>query len=324
MGNDGEAGYATSVSVDQYLGSKLGKETAFATLELGVQVGFTIPRGRMIYSVAGQPVPPEENPFKAFNRLFGNWGQSLAEQQKEQGRRQSVLDAVKADFDTLEQKLGSADRQKLESHADAIRAIEVRLDKLAAIPAGCTPPGLGPSFNHQNKSMFPKVGELMMDILVMAMRCDLTRIASLMWSSALSNTVHTWLGHTAGHHEYSHSLGDPASRKKIVEINTWYSKRLAALIDRMKQVPEGTSTLFDNSVIVWGSELGKGQPHYCTKIPFVLAGSCGGYFKTGRHVNVQSASHNNLLLSLMHAMGVPDSTFGNPTFCSGPITSLKA
>ncbi|HEY8378755.1 MAG TPA: hypothetical protein VIK91_19820 [Nannocystis sp.] len=48
----------------------------------------------------------------------------------------------------------------------------------------------------------------------------------------------------------------------------------------------------------------------------------GGYFKTGRHVDLPGRSHNDLLLSLMHAMGVPGATFGDPAHCTGPISEL--
>jgi hypothetical protein len=54
----------------------------------------------------------------------------------------------------------------------------------------------------------------------------------------------------------------------------------------------------------------------------VLAGSCGGYFKTGRHLVYEGDHHNNLLVSIMNAMGVPGDTFGNPAYCTGPLPKL--
>jgi hypothetical protein len=77
-------------------------------------------------------------------------------------------------------------------------------------------------------------------------------------------------------------------------------------------------------VICWGSEIGKGQPHYCLDIPFVLAGKCGGYFQTGQHVAYEGASHNDLLITLMHAMGLEEDVFGDPAFCNGPLEELRA
>lgn len=323
-GNEGDTSYASGISVDQYLVQKLEPPTQLNSLELGVKVYFSIPRGRMIYTGPNQPVPPEDDPFKAFNRLFGNFGETEAEVAKLRARRQTVIDAVKDDFDRLDKRLGQADRQKLDQHLTSVREIEKRLDNLGGIPEACGVPEMPPYFNWKNNENVPKIGDVQMELMVMALACDLTRFASLMWGGALSNHVFSWLGHTAGHHELSHSLSDPASRQAIIEINTWYSERFAELLDRMKSIPEGDGTLLDNTVVVWGSELGKGQPHYCSDIPFVLAGKCGGYFDTGKHVKYDNGSHNDLLITLMHAMGVQENKFGNPDFCNGPLAELKA
>ncbi|MCB9753685.1 MAG: DUF1552 domain-containing protein [Myxococcales bacterium] len=320
-GNDGENSYATGPSIDQHIAAKLAGDTQFATLELGVQVKTALPRGRMIYAGAAQPIPPEDDPFKVYTRLFDGLGESAAELEAIRARRKTVLDAVMSDYESLDSKLGAADRIKLEAHLDNLREIELRLDKLYTLPDACEVPDPPPQFNIKNNDRFPELGQLQMDLLVMALACDLTRVASIMWSHALSSVVHTWLGHTEVHHTISH-FGDGASNDQLVAINAWYSARLSELITRLKAVPEGDGTLFDRVVICCGSELGKGQPHYNSPIPFVLAGSCGGYFATGRHLDFAGASHNDLLISLMHAMGVQQNTFGDPAHASGPLPGL--
>ncbi|MCA9695179.1 MAG: DUF1552 domain-containing protein [Myxococcales bacterium] len=319
-GNDGEDSYATGPSVDQHIASKL-PERQFATLEFGVQVKTPLPRGRMIYKGAGQPIPPEDSPVKAFNRIFDGLGESEAELAKIRARRQTVLDAVMEDYESLDGKLGADDSQRLDAHLTQLREIEKRLDNLYTLPEACVVPEPPPSFNVKDNARFPEIGALQMDLLTMALACDLTQVASLMWSHALSGAVHTWLGDSEAHHTISH-YGDPASIQRLVNINRWFSERLASLIDRLKAVPEGSGTLFDSVVICCGSELGKGQPHYNTNVPFLLAGSCGGYFATGRHLDFAGAAHNDLLISLMHAMGVMESTFGDPAFASGPLPGL--
>jgi hypothetical protein len=153
----------------------------------------------------------------------------------------------------------------------------------------------------------------------MALACDLTRVASIMWSYALSSVVHTWLGHTVDHHTISH-FGDPASVAQLVDIGAWYSQRLRDFLDLLAGVDEGGTTLLDNTIVCCGSELGKGQPHYNSNIPFLLTD--GGHFNTGRHVALPGRSHNDLLISLMHAMGVEGASFGDPAHCTGPITEL--
>jgi hypothetical protein len=58
-------------------------------------------------------------------------------------------------------------------------------------------------------------------------------------------------------------------------------------------------------------------------MPFVLAGRAGGKLQTGRFLKFSAkVPHNNLLVSILNLMGVPATTFGNPTNCTGPLTGL--
>ncbi len=320
-GNDGDAGYASDVSLDQFLAQRLQPDTPYSTLELGVRVRSDLPNGRMSYSGPNQPIAPQDNPFATFERLFGDGTGGAEAAAALLSRRQTVLDAVADDAASLVPLLGGADRIKLEAHLDAVRSLEQRLAQLGGI--GCVAPSLPAHFDPKQNDRFPEVGELQLDMLVMALACGLTRIASLMWSHALSGQVFTWLGHDVDHHTYSHDESAPA-QAKLVEIGRWYSERFAGLLDRMTAVEEGDGTLLDHSIVVWGSELGKGQPHYCRQIPFVLAGSCNGWFGTGRHLVFDHASHNDLLLAVLEAMGVSVPTFGDPAFCHGPLAELRA
>jgi hypothetical protein len=88
-----------------------------------------------------------------------------------------------------------------------------------------------------------------------------------------------------------------------------------------------TRTLLDNTAVLWCIEVGKGNNHAHRDLPFLLAGSCGGYFRTGRFVDYMAGgaaghAHNNLLVSLAQAMGTKDTTFGDPAHCTGPLPNL--
>ena len=157
----------------------------------------------------------------------------------------------------------------------------------------------------------------------MSLACDLTRVASIQWSTSVSNKVFSWLGISEGHHDLSHegdTNGDAQS--KLIQINTWYAEQFAYLVAALKAVPEGDGTMLDNTVILWCNELGIGNLHSRTDVPYVLAGGCGGYFKTGRHLQYDGENHNNLMVSLCNAMDVNVSTFGNPAYCTGPLSKL--
>jgi len=111
----------------------------------------------------------------------------------------------------------------------------------------------------------------------------------------------------------------------LTRINTWYAQQLAGLISRLKTTPDGAGgTLFDNTLVLWCNELAKGNTHGRLGAPYVLAGGAGSGLRTGRFLRYdgQGLPHNNLLLSILNAMGVPDRSFGKPDWCTGPLTGL--
>jgi hypothetical protein len=89
-------------------------------------------------------------------------------------------------------------------------------------------------------------------------------------------------------------------------------------------VPEGDGTMLDNSLVLWGNEIGEGASHTHENIPWVIAGSAGGYLATGRALEFDGVPHNNLLLSVLHAFGMQDQqSFGAPEHCTGPLPRLE-
>ncbi len=79
--------------------------------------------------------------------------------------------------------------------------------------------------------------------------------------------------------------------------------------------------MLDNTLVLWGNEVAEGNTHSHLNMPFVMAGG-GWYFRTGRNVQYTSVSHNNLLVSVLNAMGVNATTFGQADMCTGPLPNL--
>ena len=170
---------------------------------------------------------------------------------------------------------------------------------------------------------FPAIGAHQRDLLVTALACGRTQVASQQWSRSVSQTRFTWLGIQESHHDLSHRPDDDLdAQDKLLRINNWYAGQFAALIAALKAVPEGSGTLFDNCLLLWCNELGRGNTHSRDNAPFVLAGSAGGALRTGRYLEYADVPHNDLLVSILNVMGVPDTVFGKPEWCSGPLTDL--
>jgi hypothetical protein len=317
------AGWANGPSLDQRIAEVIGYETRLRSLELGVQVGAADNWGRMCYRGRNQPLPPEDDPAAVYERVFGELHTDPEVLAHLRERRGSILDAVGAQYDALAEQLGAADRQRLEAHAEAVRDIELRLTNSGALEGpACEDPVVG-NVSSYDEEAFPEIGDLMSDLLVMALRCDITRVASLQWSRSVSNTRFTWLGIETGHHDLSH-LGDDDGDavEALTLINQWYATQFANLLTKLASVPEGDKTMLDNTLLLWCNELGKGNTHSRDDAPYVLGGRAGGALHTGRFLSYDQQPHNDLLVSLLNLMGVDDSSFGNPEWCNGPLTGL--
>jgi hypothetical protein len=110
----------------------------------------------------------------------------------------------------------------------------------------------------------------------------------------------------------------------VEQIYTWYATKLAGLLDRLAAVPEGAGTMLDNTLVVWGSELGKGNTHSFAQVPFVVAGGAGGAVRQGRFLQVAAGTtHNRLLVAMAQAMGATAiQTVGNTDTGAGPLAGL--
>lgn len=321
------SGLAGGISVDQEIANKIGTGTKFKSLELGVQTG----GGGTVwaytsYSAANQPLPPDNNPANVFNRVFGSIGTNTNELLRIQNERKSVLDAVKRSYSSLAPKLGSFDKRKLDEHFTNVRDLETRITNTAPPGASCVKPA-APTIDYRANANFPAVGKLQMDLLVMAMACDLTRVGTIQWERSVGDVRFTWVDPTItrGHHDFSHDGDSTADTvEKLTKINVWFTEQFNYLINTLKAVPDGNGqTLLDNTLILWCNELSRGNAHSHPDMPFVLAGHAGGSLVGGRFLKFTGTTpHNNLLVSCLNLMDVPATTFGNPAYCTGRLAGV--
>ncbi|HEX6765010.1 MAG TPA: DUF1552 domain-containing protein [Polyangiaceae bacterium] len=316
------AGWCESASVDQRLADVIGRGLPFRSLELGVQVGPADNWGRMVYRGRNRPLPPREDPARTFDDVFGAAVLDPAERERRATRRQSILDRVTGDITRLSGEVSAADKQRLDAHLSYLREVE---DRLAAQSQGinaCSVPARPAT--PSGPEAYGQTGDLQIDLLVLALACGQTRVATLQWSRSVSDIRFTWLGIDEGHHSLSHMPDtDTMAQDKLTRINTWYAERFASLIAKLKSYPEGNGTLFDQCLLLWCNELAKGNVHSRVDAPYVLAGSAGGALRTGRFLQYSGdVPHNNLLVSILNTLGVADTTFGRREWCTGPLTGF--
>ena len=161
---------------------------------------------------------------------------------------------------------------------------------------------------------------LMLDLLVLALQTDQTRVASLMIANAGSNRTYPELGVRSGHHHLSHHGGDEEKIAAIKAINRHHTEELAYLLGRLASVREGERRLLDQVGLVYGSGIGDGDRHNHDDLPILVAGQLGGALQTGRHLRYPGETPlANLYLSLLQAVGVRRTRFGDS---SGTLEGL--
>ncbi|HEV8550142.1 MAG TPA: DUF1552 domain-containing protein, partial [Polyangiaceae bacterium] len=181
------AGWADGISVDQAIAAQIGKNTPYASLELGVRATENDVQGRIAYSGAGAPLPPMLQPIDLYNRIFkdlvvpdGN-GQMAPDPMLVE--RRSVLDTVGEQVAALETKVSTEDKQRLDAHLTLVRDIEHRLSQ---VPLACAKPDVPATLDPTSETDMPTIANLEIDLLAVAFACDLARVASFEVSTGLN------------------------------------------------------------------------------------------------------------------------------------------
>ncbi|MFO0593816.1 MAG: DUF1552 domain-containing protein [Myxococcaceae bacterium] len=321
VGNDGsKAGYSLGPSVDQTLVPIIGSDTRIGSLQLGVHALLPNVAGVVSYKAANQPLLPQNDPRLTFRTLFMDSGAPPTEMEKLRVRRRSVLDHVQAQIAALKKGVSKSDQARLDNHLTLVRDLENRLTTLP--PGTCTTPTDPGMIDFEREAEIPNVTRLQMDLLTLAIRCDLTRVATVMFSDAMNHITMPHLNINNDIHNLTHYSDSDPTRAQVGVRDTWQTGVLASLMTELDSIqdPDGSKAL-DNTLIFWGSDVSRGNVHAHDDMPFILAGGGAG-FRMGRYVRWSHAAHNNLLVSIINGMGGNITTYGEASFCTGPLSNL--
>ncbi len=331
----GRSGRGTGISLDQAIANHIAGDTKFKSLNLGVRTDNGIP---FSYYDVGQPALQENDPQAVFDRIFAEVAPPDPKVvERARSERKSVLDSAMSEITDIQSHVGRADRDKLQNYFDSIREVETRLSNVAG-GASCARPDIkAPAQNEwwRNDDNIPTTMSTQLDMLAMAFACDLTRVATLSFGNNNCDVTLPVAGVKTGFHTLGHEPDSNfAAWNDVAKIDVWNSEQLAGLIDRLKAIPEGNGTVFDNTVIVWLNEMTRGD-HDTGNIPHIMAGSAQGYFKTGRYLRLPRSGpslrgsypggrwSNDFKLALLNGMGVEAKSFGDPAQCGMPLDILR-
>jgi hypothetical protein len=317
-------GISAGPSIDQVVSKFVGQSTLFPSLQFGVSTPLSGSYSNLVSAGSGLPMPSQNSPVEMFKTVFG--GARFGATLQERSATASILDGVRGDLKVLRMSAGALGRQKLELHEQSIRNLERRLATQIPVTATCAQ--TAPVLPSAAASDFVEIGRAQIDLIAQALACDVTRVATLQWTGEGTNTRFPWLASKgvpdAGHHDISHVESYYLPGGPMSVIQTFYCEMFASLIERLKSIPEGAGSVFDQTLVVWVNSMGRGDTHETRNIPVVMAGG-KWFFKTGRMYKAPAGrSHNDLLLTVGQAMGLNISSFGESRFCSGPISEIIA
>jgi len=317
VGNDGTtAGWGAGITVDQELINVIGAGSRAASLQLGVHCAERDVSGCLSYAGPAMPLLPENDPQNVYTALFSNTGSADALAALRE-RRKSVLDTVLSELGFVEKRLAASERSRLDAHLTMIRDVETRLDMVTAL--NCDVPAQPPALDPLAVPSMEQIGPLQLDLLALALSCDLTRIATICFSDAKDHIPMPFINVSGDVHNLSHLSDDTSERAQLGTRDAWVASQLAHLMSRLDALADSSGTVLDHTQIFWGTEVAKGNLHTHEDMPFLLAGGGGG-FTTGRAKAFSSVSHNNLLLTFLQALGGSSYTsFGDAAFCTGAL-----
>ncbi len=270
---------------------------------------------------------PEYSPQEQFNLLFGQADLDDPAEVERLRLRGRVVDSVWEQAKTLQKRVGVRDRARLAEHIEALSSIENRLTNLGY---GCTvPPNPGNDASYQaNQEPLQETNELMADMLVTAMACDLTRVFRYFFTGMQTDTVFWQAGNTnKGHHEMTHDARESAEDTDGVHRAVKFMmSQFAYLLRRMRDTPMGHGTLLDHVSILGTSEMGSSRQHARPNIPILVCGGGGGRLKGGVHVRFNKDDKVNSLrgqLTALRGAGVDVPQFGQLGTEPGALDGLR-
>ncbi len=311
------------VTADQIAARSLGKDNLLPSLELGIDdrkaaplcdEGYTCAYSNTLsWSSANTPLPVENDPRLVFERLFGEGGDA-----RQRGNRlrenRSILDSVTGEMKQLQGTLGTPDKQRVDQYFDAIRQVELRLQRVEAqnnesptFTAGMSRPlGAPDKFEDHIRLMF--------DLQVLAFQSDITSVTTLVFAEERSGRSYPQVGVPDAHHSVSHHDNNPEKLAKVARIDAFHVQQVAYLLGKLRDTQDGEGNLLDNSMIVYGAGISNGNVHDHSPLPVLLCGGGAGQLQGGRHIVYENEPPlSNVLRNVLDKAGVHVDHLGEST-----------
>jgi hypothetical protein len=306
------------VTIDQMAALKIGQETPFPSLEVGIEArggagagdrdyGSSY-SGTVSFRTPSNPLPVETDPRKLFQRLFGQ-GETAEERKNVSKTYSSILDLVSQEAADLQKTLGPRDKAMIADYLDTVREIERRVEKMEArdlsklklpnAPAG------PPAANDAHLA-------LMFDLVALAFQANMTRVFSMMMAAEVSSLTYPVVGVSDSFHPLSHHDNQKAKIDKLVKIQTYHTTVIAKFAAKLAALPDGEGNMLDHALLFYGSNMSNSNAHNHQPLPSALIGGANGKVKGGQHLKYpDNTPLSSLLLTIVNRAGIETNKVGD-------------
>ncbi len=289
--NKSDTDIRNGVSVDQVIAAKYQGQTQIRSMQLGLEAGGNSGNcdsgygcaytNNVSWADATTPLSKKTDALDAFDDFVLKADESALARAHALGRRQRVVDLVREDTKRLENRLGVRDRQKLDQYMTSVDELDTRLTtqradlENGAVCQGTTPVSGGDTLSRVRN---------MIDVMVLAMQCDVTRVITYMRGNGGSGRSGFTPGVSEGHHYLSHHESNRYKLEQYAKVNAWDVAQFAYLVQRMAETDDGHGKLIDHVLAFYSSEIGDGDRHNHDRLPVVVAGHANGQVPGGRYI----------------------------------------
>ncbi len=305
------------VTIDQMIAQKIGQDTPFPSLEVGIEARQNAVGdrdygssygGTISFRTPSNPLPVESNPRKVFQRLFGQ-GDTAEDRKNVAKTYSSILDLVTAEAADLQRSLGARDKAMVADYLDSVREVERQVQKMEErdlsklkLPNAPTGP---PAANEAHLA-------LMFDLLALAFQANLTRVVNVMMAAEVSGLTYPQVQVTDPFHQTSHHDNNKLKIDKLVKIQTYHSNVMAKFAAKLAALPDGDGNMLDHALLFYGSNMSNSNAHNHQPLPSALIGGANGKIKGGQHLKYpDNTPLSNLLLTIVRRAGIETDKVGD-------------
>ena len=329
------AAHRNTISVDQQMAQVSGQHTRYPSMEIALT------QGSLAWTADGVQLPAQRRCSQIFASLFEEPKGGIAAQRKALRRKASVLDDNLAEVRALSQKMGTADKGRLDQYLTSVREAEIRTrraDNWLDTPL----PEISEADRKRTNRDIAKTQagdyfRTVYDLIVLAFQTDVTRVATFSLGGEGDAFAIPEIGITESRHQLSHHGGDEGYMEKLTKYDTFAIEQFGYFLTRLSETKDlNGKSLLGSTMSLFGSGMSYGHSHGNANLPLVLAGGKDLGLKHGSHLDfnqghfdgytldkpgdhyrlcsrpANSDAHmSNLLLLMAQKMGAETDQFGD-------------